>query len=97
MEFDGRLNTTLMKLRAPLNDKSENPIFLGRCRGEAIDSSRPIGSGLASHGMWPEPPCGQCGDNAYGTSRSGGKVTDGTRIPLVRDVIAGRRMRTSWH
>ncbi|MGB7461888.1 MAG: hypothetical protein WBW14_03250 [Candidatus Acidiferrum sp.] len=25
MEFDGRLNTALMKLRAPLNDKSENP------------------------------------------------------------------------
>ena len=81
MEFDGRLNTALMKLRAPLNDKSEKPIFLETVPRRGYRFIATIEVGLASYEMWPEPRVrGSAATNAYGTSRSVGKVTDGTRI-----------------
>jgi len=89
VEFDGRLNTALMKLRAPLNDKSENPIFLETVPRRGYRFIAPIEVALASYEMWPEPRVRQL---THGTSRSVGKgYRWNAHLPLVREVIAGTR------
>jgi DNA-binding winged helix-turn-helix (wHTH) protein len=81
VEFDGRLNTALMKLRAPLNDKSENPIFLETVPRRGYRFIAPIEVALASYEMWPELRVRAVRQLTHtGQVDPWGKVTDGTRI-----------------